>query len=180
MYSLPEVASRFTHLFSKSLDFYMIEAWNILYFFINISSLSERNSSGNMERFLKNSVTVCSTHIILTKDSNFSIIYQLFQQKFCQTTDGNKPFRISKIRILQEFLWGLSNRNQSLRDLNLISSIWRYIENVKICWFFTQNSQNCLFFYLKLTESNNNIYMEGVILLLNVAHRLIRGSHKLV
>ena len=42
---------------------------------------------------------------------------------------------------------------------------------------FTQNSQNCLFFYIKLTESNNNIYIEGVILLLNVAHGLTRAWH---
>ena len=36
--------------------------------------------------------------------------------------------------------------------LNLISSLWCRIENVNICWFFTQNSQNWLIFKLNLTR----------------------------
>ena len=71
-------------------------------------------------------------------------------------------------RQFSRFKCQVPSRNQSLRDLDLIFSIWHYIENVKIGWFFTQNSQNCLFFDLKLTDSNNNIYIENVILLLNI------------
>ena len=40
--------------------------------------------------------------------------------------------------------------------------------------FFTQDSQNRLFFNLKSTELFHNFYIEGVIFTLNVAHREVK------
>ena len=62
--------------------------------------------------------------------------------------------------------------NQSLHDLDLISSIWFRYKMWRNVGFVLKIAKSGLFFDLKLTESNNNIYFFSWF----SAHELIRAK----
>ena len=63
-------------------------------------------------------------------------------------------------------------RNQSLNDLDLISSIWFRYKMWRNVGFVLKIAKSGLFFDLKLTESNNNIYFFSWF----SVHELIRAT----